>query len=199
MPRQSSSCSSWQRRCQYHKAGLIPACQAELVQCEQALAQRSALEDACAQQQKQLAQLDDAYRDAASHCAAQTEAARQDAQLPSEAGKCATGCPHTAAGRAAGRCAAAPMDDPACRRPGQSRRAKSIAAGPSSLRRSCWPWPRRCCAAACPPPSPAAFCPWPAPWPRCGLPDRWQQTTYQPRSPQHSPRQKRARKPRPRF
>ena len=41
----------------------------------------SALEDACAQQQKQLAQLDDAYRDAASHCAAQTEAARQDAQL----------------------------------------------------------------------------------------------------------------------
>lgn len=70
-----------QRRCQHHKAGLIPACQAELAQCEQALAQRSALEDACAQQQKQLAQLDDAYRNAASHCAAQTDAARQDAQL----------------------------------------------------------------------------------------------------------------------
>ena len=43
--------------------------------------------------------------------------------------------------------------------PRQSRRAKSIAAGSSSLRRSCWPWPRRCCAAACLPPSPAAFCP----------------------------------------
>lgn len=70
-----------QRRCQHHKTGLIPACQAELAQCEQALAQRSALEDACANQQKQLTQLDEAYRNAASRCAAQTEAARRDAQL----------------------------------------------------------------------------------------------------------------------